>query len=159
MSLTQFTVPKADRYFEDYTAGSIYEFPETASVNEAEIIRFAEAYDPQYFHTDPAAAAQSPYKGLIASGGQTIALTFRLFVTNFLPGKASFGSPGMDELRWLKPLRPGDAIRVRVTVLETKASRSKPDRGMVYSFAETINQNDEVIMTYKAVNIMARRPV
>ena len=158
MTLTRLATPKADRYFEDYTPGLVYEFPETATVNEAEIIRFAEEYDPQYFHTDPAAAVTSPYKGIIASGGQTLALTFRLFVTHFLPGRASFGSPGMDEVRWIAPLRPGDVIRVRATILETRASRSKPGQGTVYSFVEAVNQNNEVIMSYKAINIMARRP-
>ena len=158
MSMQTIPVPKEERYFEDYAAGSVYEFEETATVSESDIVGFAEVYDPQYFHTDPEAAKNSIYKGLIASGAQTIALTFRLYIKNFLPGKASFGSPGMDELRWLKPLRPGDVLRVRVSIQEAKASQSRNDRGTVTSLVETINQNNEVIMSYKAVNIMARRP-
>ena len=157
MSLIDFTVAKEDRYFEDYVPGTVYEFAETATVSEAEIVNFAKEYDPQYFHTDPQAAASSMYKGLIASGAQTIALTFRLYVKNFLPGKASFGSPGMDEVRWFKPLRPGDVLRIRMTILDAKPSQSKNDRGTVFSLVETINQKDEVIMSYSAKNIIARR--
>ena len=157
MSLTDFSVPKADRYFEDYVKDAVFEFAETAAISEADIVNFANQYDPQYFHTDPVAAAGSMYKGLIASGAQTIALTFRLYVKNFLPGKASFGSPGMDELRWLKPLRPNDVLRIRMTILDVVPSQSKNDRGTVFSFVETINQNNEVIMTYKAKNIIAKR--
>lgn len=157
MSLTDFTVAKEDRYFEDYVPGTVYEFAETATVSEVDIVNFAKEYDPQYFHTDPAAAANSMYKGLIASGAQTIALTFRLYVKNFLPGKASFGSPGMDEVRWFKPLRPGDVVRIRMKILDVKPSQSKNDRGTVFSLAETINQKDEVIMSYQAKNIIAKR--
>ena len=157
MSLIDLSVPKEDRYFEDYTTGAVYEFAERAEISEADIIRFANEFDPQYFHTDPEAAKNSIYKGLIASGGQTVALTFRLYIKNFLPGKASLGSPGMDEVRWFKPLRPGDVLRVRVSILEAKPSQSKNDRGTVTSLVETINQNDEVIMSYKAINIMLKR--
>ncbi len=159
MSLTEFAVPKENRYLEDYTPGTVYEFAETATVSEAEIISFAEAFDPQYFHTDPQAAKHSIYQGLIASGGQTIVLTFRLYVNNFLPGKASFGSPGFDSLRWRKPLRPGDVLRIRVTVEDVSPSRSKADRGTVHALVETLNQRDEVIMTYQAINIIAKRTV
>lgn len=158
-SLTGFTTSKEDRYFEDYQSGAVYEFPETISVSEADIVRFAKEFDPQYFHTDPVAAAKSMYKGLIASGGHSIALAFRLYIHNFLPGKASFGSPGMDEIRWLRPVRPGDTLRIRLTILEAKPSQSKTDRGSVVSFVETINQAGEVVMTYKITNIMAKRPV
>jgi acyl dehydratase len=157
-TLTGFSVPKEERYFEDYRTGTVYEFEETIPVSEEDIIRFAREFDPQYFHTDPVAAADSIYKGLIASGGHTIALSFRLFIRNFLPGKASFGSPGMDEVRWLKPVRPGDTLRVRATILETKLSQSRNDRGNVRIFVETLNQNNEVIMSYKTTNIMGRRP-
>ncbi|MDR2076037.1 MAG: MaoC family dehydratase [Desulfovibrio sp.] len=157
-SLAAFSTPREDRRFEDYRAGEVYEFPETASVSEEDIVRFAREFDPQYFHTDPAAAAGSPYKGLIASGAHTVALTFRMYVKNVLPGKASFGSPGMDEVRWLKPLRPGDTLRIRATILETRPSRARADRGTIGVFVETINQDGEVIMSYKATNIIAKRP-
>lgn len=157
MSTTLFRVAKNERCFEDYNAGDVYEFAETISVSEAEIIKFAEQFDPQYFHIDPEAAARSIYKGLIASGAHIIALVFRLYIEKFVPGKASLGSPGLDEVRWLKPLRPGDVLRIRVTVLETRPSSSRPDRGTVRSLVEAINQKNEVIMTLKAINIMARR--
>lgn len=156
--LTELSVPKEERYFEDYKPGDSYLFTETATVSEEEIIAYAKAYDQQYFHLDPVAAKNSIYKGLIASGGQVIALTFRIFIKNFLPGAASLGAPGMDELRWLKPLRPNDVLRVRASVVDAKASKSRPDRGMVTSFVETLNQNDEVIMSYKGLHLMLRRP-
>ena len=152
MSMVEFSVPKEDRHLEDYKEGAAYEFAETVSVSEADIIRFAKEFDPQYFHLDPEAAKNSIYKGLIASGGQTIALTFRLYIRGFLPGKASLGSPGIDEVRWFKPLRPGDVLRVRVTILSVKPSQSKNDRGTVTSLVETINQKDEVIMSYSISN-------
>jgi acyl dehydratase len=157
MSLQKFSPAKEERYFEDYVAGAVYEFPETESVDEAEIISFAKEFDPQYFHTDPTAAAEGPYKGLIASGAHTLAITFKLYVSLFLPGKSSFGSPGLDELRWLRPLRPGDTLRVRVSVLEATPSQSKTDRGTVHSLVETLNQKGETILSFKCKNIMARR--
>ena len=157
-SLTGFSLPGEDRYFEDYRAGAVYAFPDTAPVSEEEIIRFAREFDPQYFHLDPVAAADSIYKGLIASGAHTIALAFRLYVRNYLPGKASFGGPGMDEVRWLKPVRPGDVLRIRATVLETRPSQSRNDRGIVRTFLEAVNQKDEVVMSCTVTNIMARRP-
>jgi acyl dehydratase len=157
-SFTGFSVPREDRYFEDYRAGAVYAFPETAPVSEEDIIRFAKEFDPQYFHLDPVAAANSIYKGLIASGGHTIALAFRLYIRNYLPGKASFGGPGMDEVRWHKPVRPGDTLRIRATILETRPSQSRNDRGIVRTFLETVNQKEEVVMICTLTNIMARGP-
>ena len=157
MSPVDLSVAKEDRYFEDYVEGRIYEFAERISVSEADIIRFAKEFDPQYFHLDPEAAKNSIYKGLIASGGHTLALAFRLYIKNFLPGKASLGSPGIDEVRWFKPLRPGDVLRLRLTILSVKASQSKTDRGTVVSLIEIINQQEEVIMSHRAINIMLRR--
>ena len=157
MSLSDLPIPKEERWFEDYAEGAAYEFEEKIGVSEADIIRFAKEFDPQYFHLDPEAAKNSIYKGLIASGGQTVAVTFRLYIQNFLPGKASLGSPGMDEVRWFKPLRPGDTLRIRVTILSAKPSQSKNDRGTVTSLVETINQKNEMIMSYKAINIMLKR--
>ena len=157
MSETSFSIPREDRYLEDYVEGSVFEFAETAEVSEADIVRFSLDYDPQYFHTDPAQAATGPYKGLIASGAHTIALTFRLYVKNFLPGKASFGSPGLDELRWLRPVRPGDALRLRLTILAVTPSPSKNDRGTVSSLLETLNRHNETVMSCRCKNIIARR--
>jgi acyl dehydratase len=153
-----FTVPIEERYFEDYVAGSVHEFGPIV-VEEAEVIAFARRFDPQPFHIDPEAAAQSMFKGLIASGWHTGGMTMRLCVDHYLSKVASLGSPGLEELRWLKPVRPGDALSVRVTILEAKRSRSKPDRGIITSFIETLNQNGEVVMSLKAANFMLCREI
>jgi acyl dehydratase len=145
-----------DRYFEDYVPGTVCEFGEVR-VSEAEIIDFARRFDPQGMHVDPQAAARGPFGGLIASGWHTAAMMMRLVVDNFLPQKASLGSPGIDELRWLRPVRPGDVLRVRVSVLEATRSRSKPDRGVVRTLMEVLNQHGEVAMSLKAMNIIACR--
>ncbi len=145
-----------DRYFEDYLAGSTYEFGEI-EVGEAEIIEFAKRYDPQDFHTDPAAAAKGPFGGLIASGWLSASLMMRLFADHYLSKNASLASPGVDELRWLKPVRPGDRLRIRISVVEARQSRSKPDRGMVRSAIEMINQDGQVVMTMIAMNLLGCR--
>jgi acyl dehydratase len=147
-----FNVPIDERYFEDYEPGSIYEFGSIV-VMEEEIIEFAKRYDPQTFHTDPIAARKSGFGGLIASGWHTAALTMRLLVDNYISHVASLGSPGADELRWHKPVRPGDELYIRVRVLETRRSKSKPDRGIIRSFVEVLNQNREVVMTRTALGI------
>lgn len=151
-----FSVPVEDRYFEDYEPGTVHEFG-TIAVDETEIIEFGQRFDPQVFHTDPQAAKQTIYGGLIASGWQTASLMMRLFVDHYLSGIASLGSPGVDEMRWLKPVRPGDNLSLRVTVSQTKLSRSKPDRGVLFSFIEVLNQNQDVVMSMKAVNLLRCR--
>jgi acyl dehydratase len=153
-----FTVPIENRYFEDYVAGSVHEFGPIA-VEEAEVIAFARRFDPQPFHVDPEAAQQTMFGGLIASGWHTASLMMRLIVDHYLSRVASLGSPGIDELRWLQPVRPGDALSVRVTILKTKRSRSKPDRGIIHSFVEVLNQADEVVMSMTAANFMLCREV
>lgn len=146
----------ADRYFEDYPTGSVYEFGSIA-VEEKEILDFARRFDPQPFHTDPEAARHSIYGGLIASGWHTAGLMMRLLVEHYLSPASSLGSPGVDELRWLKPVRPGDVLSLRVTVGEATRSRSKPDRGSVRSLTEVRNQRGEVVMTVKATTLMRCR--
>jgi len=153
MSPSDFTVPSKDRYFEDYVPGSILECG-TIPLSEPEIIAFATQFDPQYFHTDPAAAKVGPYGGLIASGWHTAAVMMRLIVDHYLPQAASLGSPGIDEIRWTKPVRPGDSLSLRISILETKRSTSKPDRGMVRALIEVLNQNQECVMTMKGMNLM-----
>src|SRR5579864_6703177 len=101
--------PAKDRFFENYVAGEIYEFGSIA-LDEAQIVEFGRRYDPQYLHVDPERASRGPYGGLIASGWQTMATAMRLFVDHFLPEEANMGSPGVDELRWKSPVRPGDAL-------------------------------------------------
>jgi acyl dehydratase len=145
-----------DRYFEDYIPGAVFEYGEIR-VDEAEIIEFARRFDPQDMHVDPEAARRGRFGGLIASGWHTGAMMMRLLADNLLPKAASLASPGIDELRWLHPVRPGDLLRIRVTVLETTPSRSKPDRGMVRTLIEVLNQDGNVVMSLKPMNIIARR--
>lgn len=156
MNLSTFLTPIDNRYFEDYVQGSVHEFGSIA-VEEDEMISFASRFDPQPFHTDPEAGKRSIYGGLIASGWHSASLMMRLFVDHYLSHVASLGSPGVDELKWLKPVRPGDTLALRITVSETKRSRSKPDRGIVYSYVEALNQKEEIVMTMKALNFIACR--
>lgn len=153
-----FSCPINDRYFEDYVEGDVYRFGPIA-VEEEELLSFAKRFDPQSIHIDPEAAKRGLFGGLIASGWHTAGLMMRLFVENYLTHVASLASPGLDELRWLKPVRPGDMLSVRVTVLKAVPSKSKLDRGAITSFVEVINQADEVVMTLKAVNFIAKRTV
>ena len=151
-----FSRPVNDRYFEDYVEGDVYRFG-SITVAADEIVAFARRFDPQSFHTDPEAAKQSPFGGIIASGWHTASLMMRLFVDHYLTHVASLASPGVDELRWLKPVRPGDTLSIRVTVLKAAPSKSKPDRGVVTSGIEVLNQANETVMTLTAVNFIALR--
>ncbi len=152
-----FAHPINDRYFNDYVEGSVHSFG-TIAVERDEVIAFGKRFDPQAMHADPEAAKHTPFGGLIASGWHTAGLMMRLFVEHYLTHVASMASPGLDELRWLKPVRPGDTLSVRVTVLKAAPSRSKPDRGAVTSLIEVLNQADEIVMTMKTVNIIGKRP-
>src|SRR5579871_5072707 len=156
MSLSEFSTPRGQRYFEDYVKGAVFEYG-PISVSEAEIIDFAKRFDPQTMHIDPQAAAHGPFKGLIASGWHTIGLMMRLFVDNYLSAVASLASPGVDEVRWNKPLRPDDTLRLRVSVLDMKPSRSRPDRGAVHSLLEGLNQSGETVASLKAINLLGLR--
>jgi acyl dehydratase len=156
MQFSIFTSPVEDRHFEDYVPGAVHECGSIA-VEETEIIAFARKFDPQPLHIDPGTAQQSVFGGLIASGWHTASLMMRLFVDHYLSHSASLSSPGVDELRWLKPVRPGDVLFLRVTVADTTRSRSKPDRGIVHSFIEVRNQRQEVVMTMKAMNLLGCR--
>lgn len=151
-----FAVPVTERYFEDYVAGTTFEYG-AISVSADEIIEFAKRFDPQPIHVDPEAAARGPFAGLIASGWHTAGVMMRLLGDHYISHVAGMASPGVDEIRWLKPVRPGDTLSIRVTVLETKRSRSKPDRGVVHSFVEVMNQNREVVMTLKPMSIVRCR--
>lgn len=142
------TVPVKQRYFEDYRAGEVFEFGDCL-VTEEEILEFARRYDPQPFHVDPAAASDSIYGGLIASGWLTGSLMMRMVVEHFISPLSSMGSPGLDELRWLKPVRPGNRLSVRVTILETRRSQTKPDRGMIQVLQEALDQDDQPVMRVK----------
>jgi acyl dehydratase len=156
MSTSDIAVPVEDRYFEDYAPGAVYEYGSVA-VRKAEIVEFARRFDPQAMHVDPQAAAEGNFGGLIASGWHTAGLMMRLFVDGFLSKVASLASPGIDELRWTRPVRPGDVLRIRVTILEAKRSRSRPDRGMVRTLVEVLNQDGEVVMSLKPMNLLRCR--
>ena len=147
----------AFEYFEDYVPGGVYEYG-SLDVTEVEMIQFARRFDPQPIHTDPHLAARGPFVGLIASGLHTISAVMSLFVTHYLTHVASLASPGVDEVRFPIPVRPGDRLRVRVETLDSRLSRSKPDRGIVRSRIEGLNQNGEVVLSLIAINIIGRRP-
>jgi acyl dehydratase len=151
-----FAAPIEDRYFEDYQSGEIYEYG-YITVSETEILDFARAFDPQPIHVDPEFAAGGPFHGLIASGWHTGSIMMRLFADHYLSRVASLASPGIDELRWPAPLRPGDSVKLRVTTVETRRSRSKPDRGLVRSRVALITQNDETVLTLTAMNLLRAR--
>jgi acyl dehydratase len=151
-----FAAPPDSRYFEDYIPGRIYEFG-TITVSEAEIIEFAKQFDPQYFHTDPDKAKASRFGGIVASGCHTIGLAMRLYVDHYLSHIASLASPGMDEIRWLNPVRPGDTLRIRVTILEARPSRSKSDRGIVRAKIEALTQKGEPVLSMIGMSIIGRR--
>jgi acyl dehydratase len=142
------SVPPAERHFEDYHVGMVDEFGEVA-VTAEEIVAFAARFDPQPMHVGPGE--------LIASGWHTAAMVMRLFVEHYLSKVAALPSPGIDELRWLRPVRPGDRLRVRVTVTEARPSRTKPDRGMIRSLVEVLNQHGDLVMSQRPMNLMRRR--
>ncbi|HEX9818292.1 MAG TPA: MaoC family dehydratase [Methylomirabilota bacterium] len=144
-------------YFEDFPPGDVRESP-ARTVTREEMLAFAREFDPQPFHTDEDAASATIYGGLIASGWHTVAISMRLMWDAFLADAASLGSPGVDEVRWLKPVRPGDTLRARFTVVEAVPSRSKPDRGVVRSFSQVFNQYGEVVMSLRGLGLFARRP-
>jgi len=145
------------RYFEDFKPGDRFE-SERLTVTERLIVDYARLYDPQPFHTDPEAAKASIYGGLIASGGQTIALSFKLFLETGVLSACSLGSPGLDEVRWKAPIRPGDTLRVVAEVLETRPSASKPDRGIVRILYTTLNQRGEAVTSLIGNQLCRRRP-
>lgn len=156
MKAQGFSVPAEERYFEDYVSGSVHEFA-PVTMEESEIIEFGKRFVPQPYHTDPELAKKSIYGGIIASGWHTAAAMMRVYSDNYLSRVANLGSPGVDELRWNKPVRAGDLLAIRVTVLETRRSKSRPERGIVVSLVETLNQHGEVVMSMKMTNFMTAR--
>ncbi|HEY5428591.1 MAG TPA: MaoC family dehydratase [Solirubrobacteraceae bacterium] len=148
---------RKDRWLEDFRPGETAEFGDYTMTEEA-MIAFATQFDPQVFHIDPEGARSSVFGGLIASGWHTASVMMRMLVDHWVPPAASLGSPGIDELRWLIPVRPGDRLRVRVTVEEQRRSRSKPDRGIVRSFTEVLNQDGIAVMTARGLGMFRARP-
>lgn len=150
-------VPRHDYYLDDFKVGDRFESASGYTFTDADIIDFALRYDPQPFHLDTDAATKSIFGGLIASGFQTLAISFRLvFGIGFLAN--NMGGPGMDELRWLKPVRPGDTLRTTAEILEVTPSRSKPDRGALKYRVSAINQRGETVMTVLITSLVKRRP-
>jgi len=145
------------RYFDDFAVGEQFR-SRGVTLSEAAILDFALKYDPQRFHLDVEAARETPYGGLIASGFQTLVLAFRMFLQLGEFDHASVGSPGMDELRWLAPVRPGDTLRTFAEILEKTPSRSKPDRGSMVLGFRVVTQRDETVMTFRTTVILLRRP-
>lgn len=156
MSNSTTNLPLHDFYFEDYVPGSVYDFG-AIIVEEEDIIDFAKRYDPQPFHLDIQKAKDSRFGGLIASGWHTAALTMKLLVDHFISKVAGMGSPGSGAIRFRKPVRPGDELSIRVTILEARRSRSKPDRGSYRILIETMNQHREVVMTREGIGLVRCR--
>ena len=144
------------RYLDDLFPGQHFNTP-GITLTEADIIDFALRYDPQPFHLDANAAANSPYGGLIASGFQSLALCFRLFIQSGMLAESSMGSPGIDELRWLAPVRPGDTLHTEIEVIEVRPSKSKPDRGIARLRYHAVNQRGEVVLTLIINHLLRRR--
>lgn len=143
-------------YFEDFYPGQEIDLGER-SVSEEEIVAFAGQFDPQPFHVDRDAAQASIYGGVIASGWHTCSLMMRMVVDGLMASSSSMGSPGLDGVRWLRPLRAGDTIRVRYLTTQVKASNSKPDRGVVWSKWTATNQHGEEICTIEGMGMFGRR--
>jgi len=144
-------------YAEDFTVGERRQIGST-TIDEDAVIRFATEFDPQIFHIDKAASATGFYGGIIASGWHTCSVTMRIMVDSYLSKTAALGSPGVDELRWFKPVRPGDTLTVFSTVHEVRNSRTKPDRAVLTTITEVENQIGEVVMSMRGMSVVMRRP-
>lgn len=144
------------RCFEDFAAGQVYDLG-SRSVSAEEITDFARQFDPQPFHVDEAAAAASDFGGLIASGWHTAAMFMRLYVDTLLADSDSRGSPGIEQLRWLRPVRPGDVLTGRFTVADVTPSSTRPDRGTVHFVGEVVNQHGEAVLTMRGRGLFGRR--
>ena len=147
----------AKLYLEDFRTGPLGDLGRRTLTKE-EILAFAREYDPQPFHIDEEAAARSIFGGLIASGWHTIGVCMRMIVDGFVNRTASLGSPGFDEVRWLKPVRPGDTLTVRGEILDIIPSGSKPDRGIIHVRYEALNQHGELVLTMLGLGMFERRP-
>jgi acyl dehydratase len=144
-------------YWEDFTPGQTDEIGRH-TFTEQEMIEFARQFDPQPFHTDPEAAKQSFFGGLIASGWHTCAIAMRLMVQKYIGQAASAGSPGVDNIRWRAPVRPGETITYRRVILAARPSESKPDLGLLQTRTEALNQRGEIVMTMEGWGLFRRAP-
>lgn len=148
--------PDFEYYWEDFHAGDVRVMG-SHTLTEAEILDFARQFDPQRFHVDAEQAKLTLYKGLIASGWHTCSIVFRMACDGFILASSSMGSPGLDNVRWLKPVRPGDTLRTRIEVLETRPMASKPHLGMVKVLWQGLNQHDEVVVSMENWGMFGRR--
>ncbi len=148
---------RRDLWFEDFAVGQSFRTA-GCTLSEAQILEFGWAHDPQPFHIDAEAARSGPFGGLIASGFQTLLVAFRLVYQERIINAASLGSPGLDELRWLRPVRPGDTLRVSGEVREVTPSRSRPDRGIVTIAYAVSDQSAATVMTFRAMHLLRRKP-
>jgi acyl dehydratase len=145
------------RYFEDFHIGDIFDLG-SLTVTSEEIIAFARQFDPQYFHTDPERARDSIFAGLVASGWHTGSLFMRLLVDGLFSKIESIGSPGLDQVRWLQPVRPNDILHGRLTVIDLRVSRSRPTIGILRSNCELFNQHNQLLMTLIGIHFVGRQP-
>ncbi|TMA22466.1 MAG: MaoC family dehydratase [Deltaproteobacteria bacterium] len=144
-------------YWEDFAVGTVREFG-GMTLEKADIVRFARDWDPQPFHVDEEAAKRSPYGGLIASGWQTCAAAMRMCCDAYLLDAASVGSPGVENVRWVKPVRPGDTLKVRLEVLDARPLKSKPGVGLVKNRWQLFNQDGEEVMQMEGYGMFLQRP-
>lgn len=144
-------------YFEDFFPGQEIALG-SRTVSEEEIIAFATQFDPQPFHIDHQAAAASPYGGVIASGWHTCSMMMRMVVDGMMASASSMGSPGLDKVRWLLPVRAGDTLTVNYLTTAVKASTSRPDRGVVWSTWQAVNQDGQLVCTIEGMGMFGRRP-
>ncbi|MBY0570841.1 MAG: MaoC family dehydratase [Burkholderiaceae bacterium] len=144
-------------YFEDFIPGSVIPLGQR-TVTEEEIIHFAQQFDPQSFHVDKDAAKASIFGGVIASGWHTCSMIMRMVVDGFIADSSSMGSPGVDEVRWILPVRPGDTLTVSAETVSVKPSTSKPDRGVVNTVWKAVNQNGQLVCTINGMGMFGRRP-
>ena len=155
--MTQAMQAENPRYWEDYQIGAKYPLGSTSFTDE-EIVEFARQFDPQSFHVDPVAAKESMFGGLIASGWHVASKLMRLFVDNYVDRRTTLGSPGLDELRWLKPVRPGDTLTAWVECADKVPSRSRRDMGIIHEHWRATNQKGELVLTVKGINMVRRKP-
>jgi len=145
------------RYFEDFAVGDAFELG-SRSLSQDQIIAFGRDYDPQPFHVDPEAAKSGPFGTLIASGWQTVGVFMSLLVHGLINDTVSLGSPGIEDIKWLRPVKAGDRLTGRVRICESTPSKSRRDRGILKTEGELTNQDGELVMTIRAVNFFGRRP-
>ena len=143
-------------YWEDFREGEVREFGQKEVMRD-DIVRFAAEFDPQPFHVDDEAAARTMFGGLIASGWHTAAMAMRMMCDAYLLKSASLGSPGIEQLKWLLPVRPGDTLRMRLTVLESRPMQSKPGVGLIRSRHEVLNQHGQAVMQMEGYGMFRRR--